>query len=232
MTNVETDANPYSSLINKLGVLGQSSRPEEVENYKLLLCMAAGGLAPRGNEPSTPQKVAAFGSVVDCLRALGLRGSPWVGRPDFMTDDLLRELQAESSAVHSVAKLTDRYLLGFGGPVVERFARSDVLVDLVRASYPDVTPTGIASYIYYDDPGHGLDPHVDTETYAVNAILMLKHEFASDPAALLLYEEGVSPRRILMSPGQMAVINAGSVVHAREDMKAGERVHIVTIGFQ
>lgn len=207
--------------------------PEETENYKLLLCMAAGGLAPRGRQLLGKKKRAAFEAVLACLDRLQPRGTIWKGRPEFLTDALLKELQEECAAKKKVAKPTDRYLLSRGGPIATRLARHSGLARLVANHYPDAAPTGIASYIFYDEPGHGLDPHVDTEVYAVNVILMLKHQYRHEPPShLLLYESTATPRQILLKPGELIIINAGSVVHAREDMKEAESVSLLTLGYQ
>jgi hypothetical protein len=55
------------------------------------------------------------------------------------------------------------------------------LVELVNKYAPNMAPTGIASYLFYDQEGLGLSPHIDTEIFTLNAILMLKHEYASLP---------------------------------------------------
>jgi hypothetical protein len=107
------------------------------------------------------------------------------------------------------------------------------LKQFVQGLYSGVEPTGVASYIYYDGQGHGLDPHVDTEVYEINVIVMLEHVHPIDaePSHLLIYEDDVLPNRVLLAPGEVVVLNAGSVVHAREDMASGERVSILTVGF-
>ncbi|WP_150123925.1 hypothetical protein [Methyloversatilis sp. RAC08] len=103
----------------------------------------------------------------------------------------------------------------------------------VQSLFPGVMPTGVASYIYYDGEGHGLDPHIDTEVYEINVIVMLEHVLpvSGEPSHLLIYENDVVPNRVLLVPGEVLILNAGSVVHAREDMARGEKVSILTVGF-
>lgn len=212
-------------------ILRKGLSKAELENYKLFLCMAAGGLAPRGCVPMTVHKAEAFETVLHCLSELRPSRVPWKGRPTYLTDELLRILQSEAAAKRKVAKPTDRYLLGCGGEVADQFARHVELERLVQVHFPGVKSTGIASYIFYDQVGHGLDPHVDTEIYSVNVILMLQHEFRADPSHLLLYNESRIPERVLLAPGEMIIITAGSTVHAREDMKRDESISLLTIGF-
>lgn len=223
-----------STLAATMDKLRMQLSPEEVENYKLLLCMAAGGLAPRAQAPKSQRQEQAFDTVLQCLESMRLEGATWRGRPAFLTDKLLGELQGESRRGRLVAKeptAMDRYLLTCGGTVADKFATHPELVALVQERFPRVHPTGIASYIYYDGEEHGLDPHVDTEVYAVNVILMLDHEYTANPSHLLVYENGAQPEKILLKPGDMLILNAGCVVHAREDMGPGEKVGILTIGF-
>lgn len=228
---VSQSSGSIAGLTDILDGLRTGSSPELEENYKLLLCMAAGGLAPRGSQPSSPERRQAFEVVLKSLGKLALPGESWSGRPPLMTDELFGRLRAESAQRKLTAKPTDRYLLAKSGPQARRFAQSRKLAKLVAEHFPGVTPTGIASYIYYDNPGDGLDPHVDTEIYAVNVILMIDHEFKAKPSNLLIYKDTVVPREIFLRPGEMAIINAGSVVHARQDMGENEHVHILTVGF-
>jgi len=189
-------------------------------------------LAPRGAAPQSRNKEEAFRAILQCLNEIQPPGTMWCGRPPLLSDILLGALQEESRVALRSAKPTDRYLLSRGGPVAKGLATSGKLEALVMSNFSGVAPTGVASYIYYNKPGHGLDPHVDTEVYSVNVILMLEHSYKKNPSHLLVYENDIFPKRILLREGEMAIINAGSVIHAREDVGSDERVSILTIGFQ
>lgn len=215
-----------------LGKMQSELSSEENENYKLLLCMAAGGLAPRGHSPLHQSRIEAFQVVLQCLRDLRTHGTSWRGRPPLMTDKLLTSLRNESRETRAVAKETDRYLLGCGGKIADQFALDAELNALVTQRFFGVLPTGIASYIYYDEEGHGLDPHIDTEVYAINVIIMLEHKYVRRPSCLLIYDKDIEPTRVLLAPGEIIILNAGSVVHAREDMGPTESVSILTVGFK
>jgi len=220
-----------ASLSTVLNGIQDGADQELQENYKLLLCMAAGGLAPRGKVPTSPERMQAFQAVLQSLQRLALPGTEWTGRPSHLSSKVFAELVAESAQRKAGAKPTDRYLLARGGPSASHLARSEWLGSFVSSHFPTVKPTGISSYIYYDDPGAGLDPHVDTEIYSVNVIVMISHRYVDKPSGLLVWNDHVVPRSIIMKPGQMTILNAGSVVHAREDIGEGEHVHILTIGF-
>lgn len=222
-----------TQLTNKLNAITAGLNPAELDNYKLFLGIAAGGLAPHGDLPKDGAKAAAFETVLQCLAKIQPTGVLWRGRPDFMTNELLNQLQAEAVERQKTAIKHDRYMLGCGGPVANELAVSTTFVEFVNKFAPEMIPTGIASYLFYDKEGLGLCPHIDTETFTLNAIIMLKQEYVtSPPSHLILYPVNQPPQRILLSPGEILLLYAGGTVHAREDVKAGESVHLVTVGFR
>lgn len=222
-----------SQLLEKLDAVAGSLNDAELDNYKLLLGIAAGGLAQHGHLPEKGAKAEAFETVLRCLARIQPTGVLWRGRPNFMTDDLLSRLQAEAIQSRKTAIKHDRYMLGCGGLIADEFSTSPNLVEFVNRFAPEVEPTGIASYLFYDREGLGLNPHIDTEIFTLNAIIMLAQEYTiSPPSHLLLYPVDQPMQRILLSPGEMLLLYAGGTVHAREDVKAGESVQLLTIGFQ
>jgi hypothetical protein len=220
-------------LIAKLNAITPTLNGAELDNYKLLLGLAAGGLAPDGDVPGDGVKAEAFKTVLNCLSHIQPNGIVWRGRPDFMTDDLLVQLQKEAVQRRGTAIQHDQHFLGCGGPLANQLAASKSLVDLVTQQAGSMMmPTGIASYLYYDQEGCGLAPHVDTQTFTMNAILMLRHEYNNGSRAhLVIYPVNESPQRILLEPGEFLLLFAGGTVHGREKMKVGEVVNILTFGF-
>jgi len=206
---------------------------DEKDMYRILMNHAAGGLGARkaaGKLKSDGE--GAFGAVLNSLRQFVSADVIWRARPPFLTPAILQALQEEAERGKATALSTERHLLGCGGPVADALAVSPELMGLMESLVPGVVPTGIASYIYYDREGAGIEPHVDTDIFAVNAIIMLKHNYVSDPSHLVLYPPGKPAERIQLAIGEMIVIDAAGLVHAREDMKANEEVTVVTIGFQ
>jgi hypothetical protein len=233
MDSIFMEAVVNSKLIEKLNALTPTFTDAELDNYKLLLGMAAGGIAPDGDIPETGHQAEAFKTILNCLARIQPSGIVWRGRPDFMTDDLLIQLQQESIQRRTTAIAHDQHFLGCGGTVANRLAESKLLLDLVtKEAATPMAPTGVASYLYYDREGCGLPPHVDTQTFTMNAILMLKHEYRNDsPAHLVVYPVNEPPQKILLQPGELILLFAGGTIHAREKMKAGEIVNILTFGF-
>lgn len=219
-------------LVEKLNRLSENLDYAELDNYKLLLGMAAGGLAPRGHLPVDPCKIEAFNAVLKCLSKIQPTGILWHGRPDFITDKLLKDLQKESTEIRKIAEAQERYFLGCGGKLANKLATSDHLVNMVQEYAPQMIPTGIASYLFYDKIGCGLDPHIDTEIFTLNMILMLKHEYDIKPASRLwIYPVNEEPKQFQLLPGECLLLYAGGMVHSRDDIKDGENISLLTIGF-
>lgn len=220
-------------LAEQLDEMCQDLDPAGVVNYKLLLGSAAGGLAWHGDPPTEGVRATALRTALKCLSQLQATGPLFKGRPPFMTDSLLRDLRAEAIDRRREAIKTDRYFLGCGGPHADKLAGSSELAHFVGNYAPDVEPTGVASYVTYDEPGCGLSPHIDTEIFSLNALIMLRHDYIADPpAANLLFDPDGNMERILLEPGEMLLFYAGGTVHGREDVREGEEINIVTIGFQ
>lgn len=226
-------------LSEKLAGLARQMSDAELANYKLLLGMAAGGLARSGEPPTQGLESAAFTTAVTAISALQPHrhrvppnGVVYRGRPGFMSDVLLGALREESARLrHTALRFDDHYVVS-GAPLARDIGFSTELNDLVTAHADHVTPTAKANYLYYDEPGMGIDPHVDNETFSLNAIMMLEHVYERTPSALVLYPPHSPVERIYLSPGEMIVMYADSITHARERMKLGESVRIVAFGFQ
>jgi len=212
----------------------------ERDNLKLILMSAAAGLSPNGQMPTDPTKAARFRLILGCLSNLQPHscrippdGIAFVGRLPCLSDQGLQELIAESQARRKEAICEGSYVLGCGGPIVDSFSASRPLLDFVASHAGSVTATSIASYLYYEQPGNGLDPHVDTDIFSVNLILMLRHERPNGKGShLVIYPPEDDPKRFLLDPGECLLLFADSTVHAREPLSDGEMVNLLTIGFQ
>ena len=214
---------------------------EEKTNFKFLLGLAAAGLAPGCSKPQGGLNAVAFDTVSDTLARvqpysgrISRNGVAYHGRPEIMTDELLTALQSEARALRPPsATRSDADFLGGKAPVASELAASSKLSSFVREHAGPVEPTGIANYIYYDEPGQRTEPHVDTDLFALNALVMLEHEYVTEPqAALVLFPPYSEPERFELAPGEVIIMFAASSVHGREHIQRGERISIVTFGFR
>jgi hypothetical protein len=221
-----------------LELLGRGLTREERKGMQLLLSSAAAGISPNGERPQGPAEADALAAIIYSLAALQPRrnkvppsGVAFRGRPSFLTDALFRELSHEAALRRREAVLFERHLVAKGGPAARKIADSTALLDLVRSQAGYVCPTERTNYIFYDEEGLGISPHVDNEEFPLNAILMLHHTFRGAPSHLLVYRPDSAIERIRLAPGEMLILFADSVVHAREPMHAGESLSILAFGF-
>lgn len=205
----------------------------------MLLGLAAGGLKPNLRRPSDIAAATAFDAISDTLATLqpysnriSYNGLAYRGRPNFMTDEKLFALQEEARTIRPSARRFDEHFLGCDAPIANQFALSRTLSSFVRTHAGDVKPTGIASFLYCDEDGQGIDAHIDTDIFSLNVLLMLSHRYTHEPrSALVLLPPHRPPERIELEPGEIVIMFAGSIAHGRERMQPREAVSILTFGF-
>lgn len=160
-------------------------------------------------------------------------GIAYCGCPAWVTENLLISLQEE--AYRRREQPLDRldHFLGCGGPTADALSVSPEVLEFVAKYVGSVSPTGIASYLYYDHPGLGIRPHVDTEVFSVNLMLMLRHEFDADlePSATVVFPAYCKPEHYHLQVGEAMIMYGSSVIHTRSIVQHGEDIHLLTIGF-
>jgi hypothetical protein len=223
---------------DKLASISEEMDDSERANYKLLLAMAAGGLIVRG-DAETRSGSEAYRATLRAIARLQPHhdrippnGVIYRGRPKFCSQEMLDDLRAESQELRSSAVRFDHHYVSPGGPIAQGIALSEQLNDLIALHTHHIVPTGRANYLYYDAVDLGIDPHVDNEVFSLNAIMMLEHEFCDNPSALVLYPAEGEAEEIYLCPGEMIVMFADSITHARRRMRPHEHVSIVAFGFQ
>ncbi|OIQ81384.1 hypothetical protein GALL_368490 [mine drainage metagenome] len=222
-----------SDLQTRLDEFARSLTESELHNYKTVLAFASGALL----KASMADTQAALMLTMGQLAASRKRpesakfGIAWQGLPGFLTDGVLEELREESRLGRPRAKRIEDHKVVPGGAAAQRLGQSADFLDLVKAQAGAAVSTERSSYLYYDEPGMGIDPHIDNPEFALNAILMLEHVHEAVPSALVFYE-GTQSKRVHLAPGELILFFADSVIHARERMKEREFVAIVAFGFQ
>jgi hypothetical protein len=207
-------------------------------NLNLIMSIGVGGIAPRGDVPESGARKDAWDTGISVLSATGRSGVSFVGRAPFMTDDLLSGLQREAVERKSISHRTGPQELSPGGSAAEALSRNPDAISLISDSLGEkVFPTEISTYLYYTSGGDYLYPHVDTDIFSVNLITMLERRVPEgkreeDASALVVYDADANPRRVPLRVGESAVLMASGTVHARETLAPGEKVTILTVGFQ
>ena len=228
-------------LADKLKAFNNGLSEPEKANFKLILGLSAGGLITDMRRPEKLDEAVAIDTVTETLSKLqpysnriSKNGIAYKGRPQFVTDQLLKDLQEEALSIRGAAIRFDEHFLGCGAPIANELAVSKELVDFVQVHTGKVKPTGVASFLFYDEEGQGIDPHIDTDIFSLNVLLMLSHEESRNPnhdSALFVFPPGERPEKINLLPGEIVIMFAGSIAHGRQRMKRGESVSILTFGF-
>lgn len=191
----------------------------------------------RASDPATR---AQFHLLAGTLRALTPgaatippNGIAYYGRPAWLAPGLLACLQYEAERRREQPLDRIDHYLGCGGQHADLLSVEPAILDFVGAHVGPVKATGIASYLYYDRPGLGIRPHVDTEVFSVNLMLMLRHDHAADtaPSATVLFPAGGSAEYYRLQVGEAMLMHGSSVIHTRSLVQPGENIHLLTIGF-
>jgi len=160
-------------------------------------------------------------------------GIAYYGHPEWVTAELLLNLKEEAYRRRDQPLDRIDHFLGCGGSVADNLSVSSKVLEFVTEHVGLVSPTGIASYLYYDRAGLGIRPHVDTEVFSVNLMLMLRHEYeaGSEPSATVVFPAHSEPERYHLKVGEVMIMHGSSVIHTRSIVQHGEDIHLLTIGF-
>jgi hypothetical protein len=156
------------------------------------------------------------------------------GRPDWITDEVLTGLQNEAAQCRPDAVLIRRQFHAPAGPVGRALACSPDMLNLIERCAAAAIPTGPANYLYYERPGSGIDPHIDTDQFDLNVLMVLSHTWLDRKrSALHLFPDGPdNALRFWLEPGQFVVFRATAIIHARSDVAPGEQVTNLGIGYE
>lgn len=225
-------------LVQKLAKCGTNEA--EREGVRMLLGTAASSLANGLGRPPKDSAPQVFPIVMETLLLLQPQygripsnGMVWHGRPAFLTQDILEELQADAAEARRSAIQLKWRALARTGRVATQFALSRPLIDVVKTHAGNCESTARAAYVYYDSPGHGVYPHVDASSYALTALFMVRHDYCDAPQSHHLHflADGRT-ERIDLQPGEMLLFYGGCVVHARTPVVEKEAVVVLTAGFR
>jgi hypothetical protein len=161
-------------------------------------------------------------------------GVYYQGRPGWLTDDWLTALQSEASVQRPDARLLSRQFHVAAGTGGAGLARSAEMLGLIAQHAVPVIANGPANYLYYERPGDGIDPHVDSHDFDLNALVLLAHSWQGARASrLVLFPYGPQRQQeFWLRPGELVLFRATGVIHARSGVAEGETVCNLGIGYQ
>ncbi|AHE29199.1 hypothetical protein [Burkholderia pseudomallei] len=225
------------NLDEKLMKLASSLDPPERVCLKILLAASAAELMKQQRNEDGPNTAVIHALLRSVWRTAPMiagrkSGIAYCGRPPWLSEEILVRLQNESLQMRAEAARFHDHLVASNGTMASQVATSGEMKRFIQDYVGNFIPSGKANYLYYDAPGMGIEPHVDTDDFGLNAVMLLEHQYQSDPSSLVIFEHDGSRQVIRLTPGEMIVFFASSVVHAREFIKAGEIVRIVAFGFE
>ncbi|MDT0448222.1 hypothetical protein [Streptomyces hesseae] len=234
-------AEEASALAQRLSQLSTDLTAAERENLKFLLSMAAGGVLS-GHAQQIPEEMreTALGATQHSLPKLlaGARekfptGVVFYGRAPFLSDGDLAALDHESRACRPGAERFLDHYVSSSAAMAREISISQPIRAFLNENVGPVAPTRRANYLYYDEPGLGIDPHVDKDEFSLNILTMLEHR-ASSPqrSELILHPPGQEAMHFHLRAGESLVFFADSVTHQRTRTVAGEEIRLVSFGYR
>lgn len=223
-----------SHLADRISSLHETLSLAEQANLKLILGLSAGQLASTSDVGAARAEVTRALDLLCPYDVANPHGLQYRGRPEFITDELLGQLQEDAHDIASRAVPFDEHYLGYGSAAADQLSTSPELSNFVAGLVPSAVPTGIASILYYRDAGQGISPHVDTDIFSLNILLMLEHNYPEgieNPSALQMHYPDGKVERVVLRPGELVVFLAGTQAHSRSPIVEGENVTILTLGF-
>jgi hypothetical protein len=210
----------------------------ERDHLRELISNSLGGLSPTGMPPDGGWQHAGWRAGIFALSDPSVP-PPVAERPAFLADDLVNALRMEAQ-IQSF--LSVRMALRYVAPparAARRFGASSELTRYVSDYIGHNVAAGNgfsrenATYLYYEDVGDGIQPHVDPFGIS-NALLMLRRIPPADgsaPSRLVMYTSDGQLIPIPLEQGQMVVLADGAIVHAREPLRRGEKVTLLSLVF-
>lgn len=229
-----------TELSDRLAKLSTTLSPAERENLKLLLSMAAGGFlgghAPQGSEDMRRTALQATQRALPKLHDQEGRpqfptGVVFCGRAPVLSAEDIALMNRESlENRHRAERFDDHYVLS-GLPGARGLAVSQPLLDFITDQVGPVRATDRANYLWYDEPGLGIDPHVDKNEFSLNILTMLEHLPEQRSSELILYPPDSDELHIQLRPGESLIFFADRVAHQRTRTVPGESIRLVSFGY-
>jgi acyl-CoA synthetase (AMP-forming)/AMP-acid ligase II len=199
---------------------------------RLLLGCALRRLVPSEHLPRG-RELSLVAIVLAGLARLQSDTVLYLGRPEFLDDELLLQLQEEAVERRAAATVIHHWCTADLGQAADRFVASDALRTLVSRLAGPMAPTGYGKYVYCDEEVSGVGVHLHTQPFAVNVELKLAHEHpAGEPGRLVLWLPHAERQRFEVWPGEMMLWFNGGVPHTREDPKPGEKMTALSVFFE
>jgi len=231
------------SVIKKLA---KSLTPNELDVLKYKMSVSAvRSIAKRPNIDGISDH--KFSGILDCLRSIQpysqripRYGLAYLGRPNFVTDEVLKKLNEESDIFRCDAKLNlNQYLAQVetddNQTYCEKIAASKELRELVQGHAGPSLPSFVTSYIYYDEPQQFSRPHVDNAFTSITAMMCLSQKSSapdSETSSSFIYWPDSKRFNYRLKPGEVSIFFGASVLHGRTMVSSDEKTKLLLISFR
>ena len=209
--------------------LMRHERNDAYRALRVLLGNASIALAPDCVVPENPSLLIAWKTVVALFARLYSSNIKPLGHLKWLDAKHLATLKRETSRGRTRGRHASGMRPGRAGrelAVDPRLMRAGG-----RALGLSASPGYEARYIFYAKDGDYFWPHPDDPEYAVNVLVCLDHKRPArgSGSALLAYRPDGSVERYELTPGSALAFEARGLVHAREPMRRGERMTMLSI---
>ena len=205
------------------------------ETTYVKLCALLGNapitLAPDCVVPVHPVLRVAWKTVVTLFARIYPSTAKSLGRLEWLNSRHMTTLRREAARGMQIGRpASGRERPGLAGRCLAVDPR--LLARVGAALGKEVVPGYEARYVFYGKAGDHFWPHPDDPEYPVNVLVCLDRKRprgSTTASAFLAYRPDFSVERYDLAPGCALAIESRGLVHAREPLREGERVTLLSI---
>jgi hypothetical protein len=214
-----------------VGHLRAADLSDEQRALRVLLSYVAIGLAPDCVVPQEPLPRAAWHTVVKMFAQLFPSNVKRLDSLDHIRPQL-SILRREAAAGLRIGRRASGRRAGRRGRELAVDGKFIALAS--KALGKKMAPAYLSRYLFYTKKGDHCWPHPDNPATPLTVLVCLSHNIppgASGRSGFLAYWPDGSVKRYEIAPGQALAIEPGRM-HAREPLRKGERVALLSIGLK
>jgi hypothetical protein len=215
-------------LVNELGV---KKIVDEDRALRILLAYTTIALAPDGAVPRELLFRAPWDAAVKMFAKL----FPSTVRPIGRIDCVHRQLKVLKREAAAGLRRGRRASGRRAGPEGRSLAVDPELIAVVSKVFGRrVKPAYVSRHLFYTKPGDYIWPHPDDPRLPITVLICIRHDLPpgdSKGSAFVGYLPNGKVKRYELPPGSALAVEPG-IIHAREPVRRGERVALLSIGLR
>ena len=211
-----------------LKLLSVKNMSEEDRSLRVLLAYATIAVAPDCVVPRDPLWRLVWDISVKLFAQLFPSGMKFIGPLDCV-ESRLPALRRETRAGLRIGRRASGRT---PGPEGRNLAVHPALISAIgRAFGKQMAPGYLARFLFYARAGDHIWPHPDDPKFDATVLACVRHDMppnGSKGSAFIAYTPNGRIKRYPLAPGSVLALEPG-LVHAREPVKRGERVVLLSI---